>query len=69
MKALERHQNSVDSTLKTVVSDRAKKALATSIYRQLQDEGCAPKDIISVSSELIDLVTNELTKIDETPGR
>lgn len=46
------------------VSDKAVKLLASSIYRQLQDEGCEARDIISVSSQLIDLVTNELQKDD-----
>lgn len=44
------------------VNDKAVKLLASSIFRQLQDEGCAPRDIISVSSQLIDLVTHELQK-------
>jgi hypothetical protein len=44
------------------VNDKIVKILASSIYRQLQDEGCAPRDIISVSSQLIDLVTTELQK-------
>jgi hypothetical protein len=45
-----------------IVSDKAVRLLANSIFRQLQDEGCRPKDIISVSSQLIDLVTSELQK-------
>lgn len=49
------------------VNDRALKHLANSIFKQLQDEGCEPRDIISVSSQLIGLVTHELAK-DETPG-
>lgn len=44
------------------VNDKAVRILASSIYRQLQDEGCAARDIISVSSQLIDLVTTELQK-------
>lgn len=52
---------------KPVVTDKAVKLLASSIFRQLQSEGCEPRDIISVSSQLIDLVTSELTK-DETLG-
>ncbi len=43
-------------------SDKAVKVLASSIYRQLQDEGYAARDIISVSSQLIDLVTTELQR-------
>ena len=46
------------------VNDKAVKLLASSIFRQLQDEGCDTRDIISVSSQLIDLVTHELQKDD-----
>ena len=49
-------------TVKAIVSDKAVKLLADSIFKQLQSEGCAPRDIISVSSQLIDLVTNEIQK-------
>jgi hypothetical protein len=52
------------TTAKQSVNDRAVRLLASSIYRQLQDEGCEARDIISVSSQLIDLVTTELQKID-----
>ena len=45
---------------KQTLGDRAVRVLASSIYRQLQDEGYEARDIISVSSQLIDLVTNEL---------
>jgi hypothetical protein len=38
--------------------------LASSIYRQMQDEGFQPRDIISVSSQLIDMLTTELQKED-----
>ena len=47
-----------------VNSDKALKLLASSIFKQLQDEGCEPRDIISVSSQLLDLVTIEITKDD-----
>jgi len=50
--------------MKHSVNDKAARVLASSIYRQLQDEGCEARDIISVSSQLIDLVTTELQKID-----
>jgi hypothetical protein len=45
-----------------VNNDKALKLLASSIFKQLQEEGCEPRDIISVSSQLIDLVTIEITK-------
>ncbi len=44
----------------STMHDKAVKALATSIYKQLQDEGCQYKDIIGVSSQLLSLVTLEL---------
>ncbi len=47
--------------------ERAVKALATSIFKHLRHEGCQPKDIISVSTQLLSLVTTELTK-DHTPN-
>lgn len=43
-------------------SEKALKLLASSIFKQLQEEGCEPRDIISVSSQLIDLVTTEISK-------
>lgn len=43
-------------------SEKAIKLLASSIFKQLQEEGCEPRDIISVSSQLIDLVTTEISK-------
>ena len=46
----------------TLVTDKTVKTLACDIFRQLQAEGCAPRDIISVSSQLIDLVTGEIQK-------
>jgi hypothetical protein len=61
MKGFARQTNG--SAAKTLtVSDQAVKHLASSIFRQLQSEGCEPRDIISVSSQLIDLVTHELQK-------
>ncbi len=57
--------NQIAPSLKLRVTDQAVKLLASSIYRQLQDEGCAAKDIISVSSQLIGLVTDELQRDDQ----
>lgn len=42
--------------------DKALKVLASSIFKHLQSEGCQPKDIIGVSTQLLDLVTTELQK-------
>jgi len=53
-------KNSIKSTLP--LPDRAVKSLADSIFKTLCSEGCNPKDIIGVSSQLLSLVTSELEK-------
>ena len=58
-------QRQAQVVTKPAVNDKAVRLLANSIYRQLQDEGCEVRDIISVSSQLIDLVTAELQRVDE----
>jgi len=67
MKSSTREAPSTAPSRKQLVNDKAVKLLASSIYRQLQDEGCAARDIISVSSQLIGLVTNELQQDDSQP--
>jgi hypothetical protein len=67
MKSAARQEQSVVNA-KHLVTDKAVKVLASSIFRQLQDEGYAARDIISVSSQLIDLVTTELKKDDSHPA-
>ena len=47
---------------KIPMADRAVKTLADSIFKTLREEGCNPKDIIGVSSQLLSLVTSELEK-------
>ena len=42
--------------------EAAVRTLANSIFEQLRLEGCNTKDIISVSSHLISLVTTEIQK-------
>jgi hypothetical protein len=42
------------------LNDRAVRTLADAIYKQLQSEGCQAKDIISVSSQLLGLVTDQI---------
>ncbi len=44
------------------LADRTVRVLANSIFRHLQNEGCQPKDIISVSTQLLSLVTSQLKK-------
>lgn len=62
MKANTETTNSAPSAAQVPMPDRAVKLLASSIFRHLQSEGCQPKDIICVSSQLLDLVTTELQK-------
>lgn len=42
------------------LNQKAVKVLADSIFEQLKNEGCEAKDIISVSSQLLSLVTDQL---------
>ena len=46
------------------ITQKAVRSLASSIYQKMQDEGFKARDIISVSSQLIDMVTIELQKED-----
>ena len=46
------------------VTQSAVRHLASSIFKSLQDEGCQPKDIICVSTQLLDLVKTALQKTD-----
>ena len=43
-----------------VISDRAKRVSAHSIYEQLRNEGYSARDMILVSSQLISLITAEM---------
>lgn len=47
--------------VKQPMQDKALRHLADSIYKQLQNEGCHAKDIIGVSSQLLSLVTTDLS--------
>jgi hypothetical protein len=58
----------VKTTAKTVSkTEKSVKSLADDIFRSLCSEGCQPKDIIGVSSQLLSLVTTELQKGESTP--
>jgi hypothetical protein len=46
------------------LTDKAVRSLADAIFKHLQDEGCQTKDIINVSSELLGLVTDQITRSD-----
>jgi len=40
--------------------DKALKILAKSIFRELKSNGYEPREIVALSTELLDLVTNEI---------
>jgi len=42
------------------VNDKALRSMADAIFKQLQNEGCEAKDIISVSSQLLGLVSDQI---------
>jgi hypothetical protein len=44
------------------MTDKLVKSLAQSVFETLCNEGCQPKDIIGVSSQLLSLVTYELER-------
>lgn len=52
----------ISASTPQLLTERAVKKLAGTIYKNLQEEGCKVNDIISISSQLIDLVTHELTR-------
>ena len=60
--SLKTTKKTVQSTTAPAVNlnDRAVRTLADAIYKQLQSEGCQAKDIISVSSQLLGLVTDQI---------
>jgi hypothetical protein len=41
---------------------RGERIVARSFYRELRENGYSPRELLAVSSELIDLVTRELRK-------
>ena len=48
-----------------VMTDKAIKSLADSIFETLKNEGCRNNDIIGVSSQLIGLVTTSIKNQDK----
>jgi hypothetical protein len=42
------------------INDKALRIMADAIFKQLQNEGCEAKDIISVSSQLLGLVSDQI---------
>lgn len=48
-----------------IITDKAVRSMADAIFKHLQDEGCQAKDIINVSSQLLGLVTTQITRSDD----
>ncbi|MCX6126662.1 MAG: hypothetical protein NTV34_18165 [Proteobacteria bacterium] len=48
----------------SVLTDKAVRTMADAIFKHLQDEGCQAKDIINVSSQLLGLVTTQISSSD-----
>ncbi len=65
MKSIAASSKALATDAKPLVTDKAVKVLASAIYRQLQDEGCEARHIISVSTQLLDILTSELQKDDD----
>lgn len=55
-------KDSVSAITTRPIPDRVVKNLAQSIFDILCNEGCQPRDIIGVSSQLIGLVATELER-------
>ena len=51
----------------TLSQDKALKIIAKSLYRELRENGYDSKHIVSLSTELIDLVTSELKRGSSSP--
>jgi len=49
------------SVQEAVITDKAVRSMADAIFKHLQDEGCQAKDIINVSSQLLGLVTTQIS--------
>jgi hypothetical protein len=63
---METKKNTLDATLRTLkvqpLPEKVVRSLAESVFETLCNEGCQPKDIIGVSSQLISIVTSELAR-------
>lgn len=55
-----KNREKIAPAAKQTLTDRSVKTLANSIFKSLTNEGCDPKDIIGVSTQLLSLVTTEL---------
>ena len=62
VKALRNVKNKTNNKTTKVIADRELKDMATLIFNQLQNKGCKTNDIISISSEILELVTNEISQ-------
>ena len=50
------------------LSEKSLRAMAEALYRELKESGCAPKDIVSFSTHLIQQVTDGLKVNEESVG-
>lgn len=53
-------ESQVKSAASANLNDKAVRNLADAIFKHLRDEGCEARDIISVSSQLLGLVTDQI---------
>jgi hypothetical protein len=56
------NSSSIPTFTKGLVSDQNARSMASNIFQQLKDQGYRPRDIITVSSQLIDLITEQIGK-------
>lgn len=56
------NSSSIPAFNKVLVSDQSARTMASNIFQQLKDQGYRARDIITVSSQLIDLITEQIGK-------
>mgnify|MGYP000072151754 CR=1 FL=1 len=56
------------STGNTIVNERSAKILAKSFYRQLRENGYSHNQVVSMASELISLVTQDIKTSPSSAG-
>ena len=62
---MDKHAAEQPSSFRTEMPDRSnagERVVARSFYKELRESGYTPKDLLAVSTELIDLVTRDLPK-------
>jgi hypothetical protein len=56
-------QTSNETTRNAQTDQKAVTILARSLFRQMQDQGYSPDQIIGLSSELLELVSDDLQRV------